>query len=53
MANLTKGQKVRLGVFVCAGLSVLIGATLLLAGRALTEKRDSYRVLFPNKSAFF
>lgn len=53
MANLTKGQKVRLGAFVGAGLTVLIGATLLLAGRALTEKRDNYTVLFSNKSASF
>lgn len=53
MANLTKGQKVRLGVFVGAGLTILVGATLLLAGRALTEKRDLYRILFSNKSASF
>lgn len=53
MANLTKGQKVRLGLFVGAGLTVLIGATFLLAGRALTEKRDEYRIRFSNKNASF
>lgn len=53
MANLTRGQKVRLGVFVGTGLAVLIGATLLLAGRALTEKRDAYRIRFASKAASF
>lgn len=53
MANLTKGQKVRLGVFIGAGLTILIGATLLLAGRALTEKRDEYRIRFSSKAASF
>lgn len=53
MANLTKGQKVRLGVFVTAGLAVLVGATFLLAGRALTEKRDTYGIRFSSKAASF
>ena len=53
MANLSKGQKVRLGVFVSAGLALLVGATLLLAGRALTEKRDTYRIRFSSKAASF
>jgi phospholipid/cholesterol/gamma-HCH transport system substrate-binding protein len=53
VANLTKGQKARLGVFVAAGLTVLIGATLMLAGRALTEKRDTYKIRFSSKAASF
>lgn len=53
MANLTKGQKVRLGLFVGAGMTVLIVATLLLAGRALTEQRDTYRIRFSSKMASF
>ncbi len=53
MANLTSGQKVRLGVFVGVGIAVLVGATLLLAGRALTEKRDTYYIRFSSKSASF
>ncbi len=53
MANMTKGQKVRLGIFVGTALTVLVGATLLLAGRALTEKRDNYRIHFSSKAASF
>jgi phospholipid/cholesterol/gamma-HCH transport system substrate-binding protein len=53
MANLTKGQKVRLGLFVGTAALVLAGATLLLAGRALTEERDTYRVRFSSKAASF
>ncbi len=53
MANLTKGQKVRLGLFVGTAVSVLAGATLLLAGRALTEQRDTYRIRFSSKAASF
>ncbi len=53
MANLTKGQKVRLGLFVGAGLTVLVAATLALAGRALTEKRDTYHIRFSSKAASF
>lgn len=53
MANLTKGQKVRLGLFVGTAVTVLVGATLLLAGRALTEERDTYRIRFSSKAASF
>ncbi len=53
MANLTKGQKVRLGVFIGTGLLIAVGATLLLAGRALTEKRDNYWIRFSSKAASF
>ncbi len=53
MANLTKGQKVRLGVFVSVGVTLVVGASLLLAGRALTEKRDTYYIRFSSKAASF
>ena len=53
MANLTQGQKVRLGIFVSTGVAIVIGATLLLAGRALTEKRDTYHIRFSSKAASF
>ena len=53
MANLTGGQKVRLGLFVGTALAVLGGAGLLLAGRALTENRDNYRIRFSSKVASF
>lgn len=53
MADLTQGQKVRLGVFLGTGLAVLAGATILLAGRALIEDRDTYRIRFASKAASF
>jgi phospholipid/cholesterol/gamma-HCH transport system substrate-binding protein len=53
MADLTRGQKVRLGLFVGGGLTVLFAATFLLAGRALLEPRDSYRIRFSSKSTSF
>ena len=53
MANLSRGQKVRLGIFVGAGVAVLVTATLLLAGRALTEQRDRYAIRFSSKTTSF
>ena len=53
MANLTRGQKVRLGAFVGTALAVLAAATLVLAGRALTENRDAYTIRFSSKAASF
>ncbi len=53
MASLSKGQKVRLGVFVATGLSVLAGATVVLAGRKFTEQLDTYAIRYSNKAASF
>jgi phospholipid/cholesterol/gamma-HCH transport system substrate-binding protein len=46
LPQVTRAQKVRLGVFVGAGLTVLIGGLLILAGSKLGEKRDAYLVRF-------
>ncbi len=53
MADLSRGQKVRLGVFVGTGVAVLAVAVFVLAGRALTEERDSYLIRFSGKNASF
>jgi len=53
VASLTKGQKVRLGVFVATGLAVLIAATVVLAGRKFTEQLDTYSIRYSNKAASF
>ena len=44
--NLTKAEKVRLGVFVAAGLTLLVGALVVLTGAKLLEQRDRYHVSF-------
>ena len=46
MAQVTRAQKVRLGIFMAAGLTVLVGGVLLLAGLKLLEGRDEYVVRF-------
>jgi phospholipid/cholesterol/gamma-HCH transport system substrate-binding protein len=46
MAQVTRAQKVRLGIFIAAGLTVLVGGVLLLAGLKLLEGRDDYVVRF-------
>jgi phospholipid/cholesterol/gamma-HCH transport system substrate-binding protein len=38
----TKAQKLRLGIFLAAGLTVLIGGIVILAGMKLGETRDRY-----------
>lgn len=53
MSDLTRGQKIRLGLFFGAGLAILAAAALLIAGRALTERRDLYTIRFSNKAASF
>jgi phospholipid/cholesterol/gamma-HCH transport system substrate-binding protein len=40
----TRAQKLRLGIFLAAGLSVLIGGIVILAGMKLGEKRDRYAI---------
>lgn len=46
MARVTRAQKVRLGIFLAAGLTVLVGGVLFLAGLKLIEGRDDYVVRY-------
>lgn len=46
MAQVTRAQKVRLGIFLAAGLAVLVGGLLFLAGLKLIEGRDDYVVRY-------
>ena len=46
MAQVTRAQKVRLGIFLASGLTVLIGGLVVLAGLKLGESRDQYVVRF-------
>lgn len=42
----TRAQKVRLGIFVSAGLAVLVGGLVVLAGMKLGETREIYDIRF-------
>jgi phospholipid/cholesterol/gamma-HCH transport system substrate-binding protein len=42
----TRAQKLRLGIFLAAGLSVLVGGMVILAGLKLGETRDHYTVRY-------
>lgn len=46
MAQVTRAQKVRLGIFLATGLTVLVGGFVVLAGLKLVEGRDEYIVRF-------
>lgn len=46
MAQVTRAQKVRLGIFLAAGLTVFVGGILFLAGLKLIEGRDDYVVRY-------
>lgn len=46
MANVTRAQKIRLGIFVAAGLTVLVGGLAVLGGIKLGEQRDHYVVRY-------
>jgi phospholipid/cholesterol/gamma-HCH transport system substrate-binding protein len=46
MTQVTRAQKARLGIFLGAGLFVLIGGLVVLAGLKLGEKRDHYAVRY-------
>ncbi len=46
MAQVSRAQKLRLGVFVAAGLTVLDGGLAVLAGLKLGEKRDRYTIRY-------
>lgn len=44
--DLSRSQKVRLGVFMFAGTALLVGGIITLAGMSVLERRDSYTVHF-------
>jgi phospholipid/cholesterol/gamma-HCH transport system substrate-binding protein len=46
MSRVTRAQKVRLGIFLAVGLTVLVGGLLFLAGLKLIEGRDEYVVRY-------
>ncbi len=46
MNQVTRAQKIRLGNFMAAGLTVLVGGVVLLAGLKLVEGRVEYTVRF-------
>ena len=46
MTQVTRSQKLRLGIFLAAGLTVLVGGLVILAGMKLGEKRDDYLVRY-------
>lgn len=44
--NLTRAQKVRLGVFVLTGAALFVGAVVALAGLRMGKRRDHYKIRF-------
>lgn len=44
MAQVTRAQKLRLGIFLTAGMTCLFGGLAILAGLKLGAKRDSYTI---------
>lgn len=44
--SVSRAQKVRLGIFVATGLTLLIGGIVVLAGMKLGEQRDTYLTRF-------
>jgi phospholipid/cholesterol/gamma-HCH transport system substrate-binding protein len=46
MTQISRSQKVRLGIFLAAGLTVLVGGLVILAGLKLGEKRDRYLIRY-------
>ncbi len=46
MNQVTRAQKIRLGIFMAAGLTVLVGGVIVLAGLKLVEGRDEYTVRY-------
>lgn len=42
MAQITRAQKVRLGIFLAVGIGVLVSGMLILAGMKIGESRDKY-----------
>ena len=46
MTQVTRTQKIRLGIFMAAGLTVLVGGVIVLAGLKLVEGRDEYLVRY-------
>jgi phospholipid/cholesterol/gamma-HCH transport system substrate-binding protein len=46
VAQITRAQKLRVGIFMASGLTVLIGGLVILAGMKLGERRDRYLVRY-------
>jgi phospholipid/cholesterol/gamma-HCH transport system substrate-binding protein len=46
LPQITRAQKIRLGIFLATGATVLIGGIVILAGLKLGEERDEYDVRF-------
>jgi phospholipid/cholesterol/gamma-HCH transport system substrate-binding protein len=44
--QITRAQKIRLGIFLATGATVLVGGLVILAGLKLGESRDHYDVRF-------
>ena len=53
MSTVTRSQKIRLGIFVATGLFLLLASFVILAGRAMIEKRDTYTIRFTNRNISF
>lgn len=49
MVGTTRAQKVRLGIFMAMGMTILLGTLLYLVGRTLIENRDEYSIRFEDK----
>jgi phospholipid/cholesterol/gamma-HCH transport system substrate-binding protein len=47
VTRLTRGQKVRLGVFLVVGVTLIVGTLGVLIGLAALEKRDVYYIRLP------
>jgi len=50
LAQVTRAQRVRLGVFLAIGLTVFVGGLIVLAGLKLVEERDRYVVRFSDSN---
>lgn len=53
MATVTRSQKIRLGIFLAAGLAVLVAGFVALVGRTLMQERDDYVVRFSSRNVSF
>lgn len=47
MSRLTRGQKVRLGVFLVVGVTLIVGTLGVLIGLAALQNRDTYYIRLP------
>jgi phospholipid/cholesterol/gamma-HCH transport system substrate-binding protein len=46
VTQVSRSQKVRLGIFMAAGVAALVGGLVVLAGMKLGEKRDRYLIRY-------